>query len=143
MTKVTRCGPLIIRSVTRIIKIQIIIKNDNLKRVRALSRGIMTTVDEGMRTLSNSRRPQILNSLREEEYFRPVPGDGIGRHPAIRLHHVHLPLLEANSLFEWNRTAGTVRKGEEVEDVRPVLTALDTRSDALPDDSFPNESQSC
>lgn len=103
----------------------------------------MTNFDEVMRALSDSRRLEIVDSLREEEVVRPFSDDGDGRNPAIQLHHVHLPLLEEKNLVEWNRNTGTVRKGDEFDVVEPVLTALEAQSDALLDECLPNERQPC
>ncbi|WP_436935587.1 ArsR family transcriptional regulator [Halovenus marina] len=101
----------------------------------------MNDFDEIMRALSNGRRRQILVSLCDDEYVHPFSGDGDAQEKAIQLRHVHLPFLEENDLIEWKRDTGTVTTGDDFEVVEPVLTALETQRDALPDDYLPTEGQ--
>lgn len=94
----------------------------------------MTEFDGAMRALSDGSRRRILIALCEEEYIHPFFDDGNERDRAIQLHHVHLPLMEDNGLIAWNRDTGTVRRGDDFEAVEPILTALEARRAALPDD---------
>jgi hypothetical protein len=97
----------------------------------------MTDFDGVMRALSEWRRRQILDALRDEERIDPFPDDE--RERTIQLHHVHLPLLEEHGLVAWNRETGSVRRGSEFDAVEPVLTALDERREGLPAGYLPEE----
>lgn len=103
----------------------------------------MTDFDGVVRALADGSRRRILTALREEKHVDPFPGDGDEPDRALRLHHVHLPLMEEAGLVEWDRDTGVVRRGDEFETVEPVLTALDARGDALPDDYSPEEGRTC
>jgi hypothetical protein len=50
-----------------------------------------------------------------------------------QLHHVHLPLLEEEGLIEWNKENGTITRGENFEEIRPLLRLIQLHSDELPD----------
>ncbi|MFO7925497.1 MAG: hypothetical protein ACQET5_08455 [Halobacteriota archaeon] len=97
----------------------------------------MTNFDGIMRALSDGSRRQILIALRDEEQIHPFSIDRDEGDRAIRLHHIHLPLLEENDLVAWNRDTGTVRRGNDFAAAEPILTALEARGDALPDDYLP------
>jgi DNA-binding transcriptional ArsR family regulator len=95
----------------------------------------MNDFDGVVRALSDGTRRRILIALRDEEHIHPFSGDRDERNRAIQLHHVHLPLSAENDLVAWNRDTGIVRRDDGFEAVGPILTALETRRNALPDDS--------
>lgn len=118
-------------------------KNDGFKHWRALRFREMTNLNEVMITLSDSRRLQIFDLLREEASVRPFSGGGDGREQASQRHHDHLPRLEENGIVEWNWNTGPGRTGDDAEMFEPVLTVLDDRCDALPDDFLKTGRQTC
>lgn len=103
----------------------------------------MTDLDGVMRALSDGSRRRILIALLDEDRTRPFPDDEDDGDRAIRLHHVHLPLLEQNDLVAWDREAGTVRRGDDFEAVEPVLTALESGREALPEEYLPEGGRRC
>lgn len=103
----------------------------------------MTKFDGVLRALSDCSRRKLLIALLDEEHIHPFSGDGDKRDQSIQYHHVHLPLLEESGLIVWDRDTGTVRRGDDFEAVEPVLTALEVRRDALPDDYLPEEGLTC
>ncbi|MCY4732792.1 hypothetical protein KY092_19845 [Natronomonas gomsonensis] len=103
----------------------------------------MNDLDGVMHALSDERRRQILIALRKEEQVHPFSGGEAEEDGAIQLHHVHLPLLEKNDLVAWNQETGTVKRGSDFEAAESILTALEARSDVLPDDYLPEEGRIC
>lgn len=103
----------------------------------------MNDFDGIMRALSDGSRRQMLIALLDEEHIQPFSSDEDGSDRAIQLHHVHLPILEENGSIAWDRDTGTVRRGSDFAAVEPVLTALEARRDALPDDYLPEAGQIC
>jgi|GEM_PF-2699122 len=81
----------------------------------------MTEFGGVVRALSDGNRRQILNALRDEEHVHPLSSDG----------------------DEGDRDTGIVRGADELGAVELVLTALEARRDALPDDYLPEEGQRC
>lgn len=118
-------------------------KSDILNRQRLPSFREMSDFDQVMRALSDGSRRRILIALRDEEPLQPFSGDRDEGDRAIQLHHVHLPLLEENDLVAWDQDTGTVKRGDEFEIVEPILTALEARRDALPDDYLPESGRIC
>ena len=51
----------------------------------------------------------------------------------IELIHTHLPKLEDAGLVEWDRDAGTVRRGVAFDSVEPALRVLVANSEKFPD----------
>lgn len=93
--------------------------------------------------LSDSSRRQILMEVRNQGAIKPFSGDGTERNRAIQLRHVHLPLLEKNDLVVWNRETDTVAKGEDLETIGPLLTALAAQRDALSDEYLSKVGRPC
>jgi len=50
----------------------------------------------------------------------------------IGLHHTHLPKLESSGYVEWNRDEGTVVKGPNWAEIKPVLELLRDNEHDLP-----------
>lgn len=52
----------------------------------------------------------------------------------VRMHHVHLPKLEAAGLIEWDRATNEVQKGPRFEEVCPLLQPIRDRADEVLED---------
>jgi hypothetical protein len=50
----------------------------------------------------------------------------------IRMHHLHLPMLENYGFIEWDRQKGEVTKGPTFDEIRPLLELLIEHEDELP-----------
>lgn len=46
--------------------------------------------------------------------------------------HNHLPKLEALEYIEWDREAGTVKRGAKWDEIAPLLTLIEDNRDELP-----------
>lgn len=53
---------------------------------------------------------------------------------SVRLHHEHLPKLDAHGFIEWDRDENEVQKGPTFDEIRPLLVLLEENREALPDD---------
>lgn len=54
----------------------------------------------------------------------------------VEMEHMHLPKLEGYGFIEWDRESHEVGKGENFEEIRPLLELLDEHQDELPADWF-------
>ena len=99
-------------------------------------------LDTVFRSLSHSRRRRILTALmtdnprQAEEFetveFRPA---GTGSEPIrIELLHRHLPQLDEAGFIDWNERTGRVIRGEDFDEIRPLLELMDEHTEELPDD---------
>lgn len=52
----------------------------------------------------------------------------------IRMKHSHLPKLEEYGFIEWDQESHEVIKGENFDEIRPLLELLDQHGDELPAD---------
>lgn len=88
--------------------------------------------------LSREPRRRVLEALRvrnprtTDEFVRSSPRPDGTDQDTIRLHHVHLPRLDEAGFIEWDREMGTIERGPNYDEVRPVLAILADRSDELP-----------
>lgn len=99
-------------------------------------------LDEIFHVLSDATRRRILAALADEDprwedefataEFRPEDADRdrIG----IELRHVHLPKLAEFGIIDRDRRTGVVTRGENFEEIRPLLELLDGYSGELPHD---------
>lgn len=96
--------------------------------------------DAAFRAIENDHRRRLLFSLLERDREDDVPladaaagPDAGDREVDLVLYHVHLPMLEDRGIVEWDRESGSVRRGPDFEEVRPLLELLDRHRDELPD----------
>lgn len=52
----------------------------------------------------------------------------------IQLQHVHLPKLAEYGLIRWEQEGGQVVKGEEFDQIKPLLTLLNEHEEQFPFD---------
>jgi len=90
--------------------------------------------------LSRPQRRRILRTLAESNprqtgEFAPevggVDGEKLDRF-RVELYHVHLPKLAEAGYIDWDRNAGTVRRGPKYEEIRPTLDLLLDHEEDLP-----------
>jgi len=90
--------------------------------------------------LSSPRRRRILRTLAESNprqtgEFTPdefgADGEEVARFQ-VELYHVHLPKLADAGYVDWDRSAGTVRRGPKYEEIRPTLDLLLDHEEELP-----------
>lgn len=94
------------------------------------------SIDTTLEALSDASRREILLSLSAPDDVSVSQDDLVGpagRADAIELVHVHLPKLEEEELLEWDREAGTLRRGPRFEEARPLLETI--RDHGRPDRS--------
>jgi hypothetical protein len=99
-----------------------------------------TPLDRALEALRHPYRRRVLRLVTEP----PRPGEplSVGRlvdavddppdAARVALYHVHLPRLAEAGYVEWDRSHGTVRRGPALDEVAPVLRALDDYRDAVP-----------
>lgn len=47
----------------------------------------------------------------------------------MRLHHMHLPMLESAEIVEWHKDEQEITKGPNFDVIRPLLRVLNEESD--------------
>lgn len=89
-----------------------------------------TWLDDVMSCLSNETRRGILAAVRATD-----PGTGVNEGvlvqrtvdvSAVSTRHVHLPMLEAVGLIEWDRGDGVIARGGRFDEAIPLLDAIGT-----------------
>lgn len=99
-------------------------------------------LDRVFRALSKSMRRRVLLALmrknpREDDEFETVefrPEDTARETISIELRHAHLPKLDEAGFIDWNEETGVVTRGEDFEEIRPLLELMDDHRDELPGD---------
>jgi len=89
------------------------------------------SIDRSLSILANGHRRAILRALAKG---RPIDRSGLDRirdrsgatEPSFetRLHHVHLPLMAAEGVVEFDLDPLRIRRGPRFESVAPVVDAL-------------------
>ena len=90
----------------------------------------MTVTDSLVAALANETRRQLLIALAEAGSARPidvatlcsqldVDDDSSTR---VRMHHVHLPLLDELAVVRWDRTTNEVEPGPRLAELGPLLS---------------------
>lgn len=98
-------------------------------------------VDDLFEALSNPYRRQLLVALLEHN-----PQDDYDRDPLdlvsddiepdvleLHLFHSHLPKLEEMDFITWDRETNEISKGPDWDEIKPLLTLIDSHQDELPD----------
>lgn len=91
------------------------------------------------RMLAEQQRRRVLVRLLNDEELAAEPGvanaDASPRAKTrqLKVHHLHLPQLEAAGYIMWNRDRNTVERGPEFETIRPILELLDEHADDILD----------
>lgn len=100
------------------------------------------TLDDQLVVLSHVKRRRLLLALLDENPVEIEPVDGLDpaenagrRDYLIEMHHRHLPKLEAHGFIHWDRKAGVVFKGQQFEDIRPLIELIDDHRAKLPPDT--------
>lgn len=97
-------------------------------------------LDQVFGALNRAPRRRVLSALarrdsRDVRAFEPddfVP-EGRDRDSfVVELHHSHLPHLDAAGFVDWDRESGTVERGPDFGEIRPLLELLDEHRDELP-----------
>lgn len=52
----------------------------------------------------------------------------------LELEHNHLPRLTEAGYVEWDRETGELSRGQNFEEIAPILTLLEDHADELPSD---------
>ncbi|MDT3433376.1 hypothetical protein [Haloarcula sp. 1CSR25-25] len=52
----------------------------------------------------------------------------------LELVHNHLPRLEEAGYIEWDRDSGTISKGPQYDEIKPLLDLIENHADELPPD---------
>ncbi|ODR79359.1 hypothetical protein BG842_21310 [Haladaptatus sp. W1] len=95
-------------------------------------------LDTSFEILANTYRRQLLFSLLEHDHLdgdQPhVPADVSNtdereRQFSLRMRHVHLPMLSAADVIEWNWDENTVWRGPRFEDIRPLVQMVQEQAD--------------
>lgn len=99
-------------------------------------------LDTVFRALSHPMRRRILTALmtdnpRWQDEFETVefrPEDTDRGSVSIALHHRHLPPLDDAGFIDVEPETGRVSRGENFDDIRPLLELMDDHKEELPDD---------
>lgn len=98
------------------------------------------TIDQALSALSKTPRRCVLLALKEDsprqqETFETgeiTPNTPESETIRIELYHRHLPRLDETDYIDWDEDSGRIRRGEDFEEVRPLLELLDDHPDKLP-----------
>jgi len=94
-------------------------------------------VDRVLDALSARHRRLILLELRAgraEHVTDVVLRDGERDSARLELEHNHLPRLTEAGYVEWDRETGELSRGQNFEEIAPILTLLEDHADELPSD---------
>ena len=112
-----------------------------LYRYAMKNRVEIVSFDEMVDALADVQRRKLLVALLEHNPQDDAPvviagseeeGEAVDR--LVKMNHVHLPNLEELGFIEWDRDANEVSKGENFEEIRPLLELLVNHEDELPAD---------
>ena len=99
-------------------------------------------IDELLDALANVHRRRLVVSLLEEDSVNADRfvsqeieyGERERDRLSIGLYHVHLPKLEAVGFVDWDRDTGTVARGPNFQEFRPLVECLDDHAADLFDE---------
>ena len=63
----------------------------------------------------------------------PLDADAVDKPRQLSMHHLHLPKLAESGFIDADRQQGSVTKGPQFEEIRPLLELLDDNRGQLPD----------
>lgn len=96
-------------------------------------------LDTMLDALGHVQRRKLLVALLEHNPQDDSPvviADSDGESTAVKrlveMEHMHLPKLEEYGFIEWNQDSHEVVKGENFDEIRPLLELLDDHQDELP-----------
>lgn len=107
-----------------------------------------TTLETVFGILSDPTCRRVLAEIRAGDprtsaEFTPedlVPSNDDRDHLRLELYHAHLPKLASEGFIDWNRETGTITRGPQFEEVRPLLALLAEHEEKLPGEwSTPSE----
>jgi len=104
-----------------------------------LKRELEVSFDDMLHVMSHIQRRKLLMALMDHNPQDDTPSvpvssedsDSIERF--VQMKHVHLPKLVDHGFIEWDRDTHEVTKGENFEEIRPLLELLDDHEDELPE----------
>jgi len=97
--------------------------------------------DEVFEALSNEHRRTLLLALSESGpqvvAETASVGEAAGALPLdwktrVTMQHVHLPKLEEDGFVDWDEDTGTVSRGPQFEEIRPLLECVAELADREP-----------
>lgn len=92
-------------------------------------------IDAQLRALSTAERRRVLHALAETDPDDAVDvgrfADAAATDPLLSLYHVHLPKLEGMGLVDVDRERRSVRRGQNFDDIEPLVRLIDERADRL------------
>lgn len=100
------------------------------------------TLDKQFSLLSDTTRRRILTELadhnpRNEQEFEATdfkPDDVETELFKSDVYHKHLPKLAEAGFINWDRESGTITRGPNFEQIRPLITLIHEHQDELPTD---------
>ena len=109
--------------------------------MHSLARHLLGKVmDDLVEALANPSRRRLLVALTDHNPRNAMltledvhEGDTDGERLHVEMYHVHLPKLEENGLIEWDRRTHEVVKGPRFDEIRPLLSSIDSQTDPSDD----------
>lgn len=99
------------------------------------------STDEMLNALGHVQRRKLLVSLLDHNPQDDAPAVVSESEEAaetmtrlVQMEHVHLPKLEEYGFIEWDRENHDVSKGENFDEIRPLLELLAAHEEELPPD---------
>lgn len=97
-------------------------------------------IDQALSALSKTPRRRVLLALKEDsprqlETFvtgEIAPDTREGETIRVELYHRHFPRLDESNYIDWEEDTGRIRRGEDFEEIRPLLELLEDHPDKLP-----------
>ena len=88
-----------------------------------------STLETAYDALASDHRRHLLVALERADDRLRVPQDvpemnDVTERLEVRLHHLHLPKLEAGGFIDWDRKSNEISPGKRFDAVRPVLTTM-------------------
>lgn len=98
-------------------------------------------MQQAFETLSYAPRRRIIRAL-DDRNARTVdefvsraifPDHDDSKKAHIDFHHRHLPSLDRAGVIDWDRENSLVTRGEQFDEIAPLLKVIDEHRDELPD----------